>query len=140
MRLSNERSPRDPPTSPGRRRSDRIGSIGAARRCPLAPSDNHDVRDVPNDCGVFYAVLTTDVTGPETEGSTPTFATQSQLWYCLNLGTAVPPLNSTIVRREHRRYFCNEVRWLTSEPDGTAACRTPHGEPAVISPAQLKST
>jgi hypothetical protein len=45
----------------------------------------------PTAAGVFYACYRTDVTGSETEGSTPTFSQQNQIFYVLNLGTAVPP-------------------------------------------------
>jgi hypothetical protein len=77
-------------------------------RLPFAPPDGArsllvtttTYATYPTTAGVFYAVLTTDVTGPETEGSSPTFSTQSQLWYCLNLGTAVPP-DGTVILAEN---------------------------------------
>jgi hypothetical protein len=51
----------------------------------------------PTSAGVFYAVVAVDVTGDETEGATPTFSAQSQIFYALNLGTAVPPSGTNIL-------------------------------------------
>jgi hypothetical protein len=74
-------------------------------RAPSAPPDGArsllatTTTDVtyPTTAGVFYAVLLTDVSGAETEGATPTFATQSQLFYAVNFGTAVPPVNTVVL-------------------------------------------
>jgi hypothetical protein len=51
----------------------------------------------PTTAGVFYAVLPTDVTGAETEGATPTFTQDSQLFYALNIGAGIPPNSTTVL-------------------------------------------
>lgn len=51
----------------------------------------------PTTAGVFYAVKSVDVDGTELEGATPTFTVETDIFFALNLGSAVPPSGTNIL-------------------------------------------
>jgi hypothetical protein len=51
----------------------------------------------PTTAGAYYAVKAVDVDGAETEGATPTFTVQTDIFYALNVGSAVPPSGTNIL-------------------------------------------
>jgi hypothetical protein len=51
----------------------------------------------PTTAGVFYAVFAVDVTGDETEGATPEFAVNGDLFHVLNLGSSPPPPQTNLL-------------------------------------------
>jgi len=56
------------------------------------------VATYPTSAAEFYACNPQQITGSVTEGATPTFvADASTIIYVLNVGTAVPPVGTTLV-------------------------------------------
>ena len=52
----------------------------------------------PTAAGVFYAANPTEIDGSEVEGGAATYtADTSQVIYCLNTGTAIPPVGTRVV-------------------------------------------
>lgn len=59
----------------------------------------------PTTAGAFYACFVTEVSGPETEGSAPTFTQQTQIIHVLNLGTVVPPEGTSMLAESQGGIF-----------------------------------
>jgi hypothetical protein len=67
---------------------------GSAAMCVVTTT----VSSYPASAAEFYACFPELLTGPETEGATPTFTADADtIVYALNLGTAIPPNGTKLV-------------------------------------------
>lgn len=80
--------------------------MASATNCPILAAQTKTVTTYPNVAQRFFACATVSVLGAEVEGGTGAISADSSLIYALNLGTAVPPVGTTVL------LFFSGNRWV----------------------------